>query len=82
GASVQVFHALPGVRSVVHRSGDARDTLEFVLERDQVLSAVINTMESRQIRLLHLDKREPTLEDVFVDLVGRSMEEVEHAEPS
>lgn len=77
GVGAEVFQALPGVRSVVHRAGEARDTLEFVLERDDVLGVVISTMESRQIRLLHLDKREPTLEDVFVDLVGRSMAEVE-----
>ena len=34
----------------------------------------------RQIGLITLTKREPTLEDVFVDLVGRSMEEVEHVD--
>ena len=32
----------------------------------------------QRIGLITLTKREPTLEDVFVDLVGRSMEEVEH----
>jgi ABC-2 type transport system ATP-binding protein len=78
GANLDPLRALPGVRRVVHRSGDARDTLEFVLEDEQVLGAVLNTMESQQMRLYHLDKREPTLEDVFVALVGRSMEEVEH----
>ena len=31
------------------------------------------------MKLLNLQKREPTLEDVFVDLVGRSMEEVERS---
>jgi ABC-2 type transport system ATP-binding protein len=80
GARACVFEALPGVRQVVHRSDDARDTLELVLERDEILSAVIKAMEAQQIRLLRLEKREPTLEDVFVDLVGRSMEEVEHAQ--
>ncbi len=80
GLSTDTFASLSGVRNLVHRPGDARDTLEFVLEEEVVLSAVINLMESKQIRLLHLEKREPTLEDVFVDLVGRSMEDVEHAE--
>ncbi|MCX7840019.1 MAG: DUF4162 domain-containing protein [Anaerolineae bacterium] len=78
GANLDPLRALPGVRRVTHSSGEARDTLEFVLEDEQVLSAVINTMESQQIRLHHLDKREPTLEDVFIDLVGRRMEEVEY----
>jgi len=79
GASVAEFQSLRGVRNIVYRRGDVRDTLEFVLEQEQVLGAVINTMEAKQMRLLHLEKREPTLEDVFVDLVGRSMEQVEHA---
>lgn len=78
GANLAPLRALPGVRRVTRNSGEARDTLEFVLEDEQVLSAVINTMESQQMRLYHLDKREPTLEDVFIDLVGRRMEEVEN----
>ena len=49
-----------------------------MLERGRVLGGVIGAMEARGIGLLTLTKREPTLEDVFVDLVGRSMEEVEH----
>jgi hypothetical protein len=38
---------------------------------------VVTALTSENIRILNLQKREPTLEDVFVDLVGRSMEEVE-----
>ena len=77
GNGTEIFKGLPGVKNVVHRPGDSRDTLEFVLEQEHVLSAVFTAMEANQVRLLHLEKREPTLEDVFVDLVGRSMEQVE-----
>lgn len=77
-ANLASLRALPGVRRVTHSVGEARDTLELALEDEAVLSAVINTMEAHQLRLYHLNKREPTLEDVFVALVGRSMEEVEH----
>jgi hypothetical protein len=38
---------------------------------------VINTLTSADIRILNLQKREPTLEDVFVALVGASMADVE-----
>ena len=40
----------------------------------------MNTLSAHAARLLNLQKREPTLEDVFVDLVGLSMAEAEKAE--
>jgi ABC-2 type transport system ATP-binding protein len=77
GLGVKPFEALPGVRKVVHRSQDGFSVLEFILAQDDVLGAVVNTLTSANVHILNLQKREPTLEDVFVDLVGRSMEEVE-----
>jgi ABC-2 type transport system ATP-binding protein len=76
--SPSVFEALGGVRSVVHRPADGRATLEFILEDDGALPGVVSQLAAHEIRLLNLQKREPTLEDVFVQLVGQSMEEVEH----
>jgi len=67
-----------GVRSVTSRLGDGRSILELTMAEDHVLGAVFGAMEVRGIGLLRVTKREPTLEDVFVDLVGRSMEDVEH----
>ena len=46
-------------------------------QEERVLGPVIGLLETSRIGLINLTKREPTLEDVFVDLVGRSMEEVE-----
>jgi ABC-2 type transport system ATP-binding protein len=77
GFGTSNFENLPGVRKVIHRPQDGFASLELILARDDVLGAVINTMTGADIRILNLQKREPTLEDVFVDLVGRSMEEVE-----
>ncbi len=82
GAGVNAFTALPGVRSVVHHPGEGRETLELRLAEEGVLGAIINTLTTNHMRLLNLTKREPTLEDVFVNLVGHSIEEIEHnAEP-
>lgn len=79
GISVDDFEALMGVRRVIHTSQDGFSQLDLILEKDEILSSVIATLTNKDIRILNLQKREPTLEDVFVDLVGRSMEEVEHA---
>jgi ABC-2 type transport system ATP-binding protein len=77
GLGVERFESLPGVRKVIHRPQDGFSVLEFILAQDDVLGAVVNTMTAANVHILNLQKREPTLEDVFVDLVGRSMEEVE-----
>ncbi len=71
------FEGLPGVHQVVHRPQDGFAVLEFILEEDGVLGSVVNTLTAGNVRILNLQKREPTLEDVFVDLVGRSIEEMD-----
>jgi ABC-2 type transport system ATP-binding protein len=77
GLGVQIFEALPGVKQVVHNPQDGSAHLEFILEEEPVLGSVINTLTSANVRILNLKKREPTLEDVFVALVGASMADVE-----
>jgi len=80
GTSVETFEMLPGVSKVTYRPLDGYAVLELILEQDDALGSVVNLMTSSNIHILKLQKREPTLEDVFVDLVGRSMEEVEKSE--
>jgi ABC-2 type transport system ATP-binding protein len=75
---VSALAALSGVRKATHHAGDGASSVELILQEERVLGPVIGLLESRQIGLVALTKREPTLEDVFVDLVGRSMEQVEH----
>lgn len=77
GNHVQDFEAIDGVRKVTHRPQDGFSILELILAQDDVISPIVNTMTARNIHILNLQKREPTLEDVFVDLVGRSIEEME-----
>ena len=77
GLGAQQIAAIPGVRKVACRAGDGRARVELILEQEQVIGAVIAAMEANRISLLSLTKHQPTLEDVFVELVGRSMEEVE-----
>lgn len=77
GLPPEAIQSLSGVRKVVHSPRDGFSVLELVLVEEPALGGVINTLTSAEVRILNLQKREPTLEDVFVDLVGRSMEEVE-----
>ncbi len=71
------FESLPGVCNVIHKPEDGYESLELILEEEQALAGVVNTLNSANVRLLNLQKNEPSLEDVFVKLVGQSMEEVE-----
>lgn len=80
GFSPQTLEAMPGVHRVTHTPADGSATLGLILADDSALGEVISALTANQIRILNLQKREPTLEDVFVNLVGRSMEEVERAE--
>ena len=81
-SDVLLLASVPGVRNVAHREGNGRTILELTLGEEQVIGAIFSAMQMRGIGLMTLTKREPTLEDVFVDLVGRSMDEVEHVEPA
>jgi ABC-2 type transport system ATP-binding protein len=79
GIGVDRFEAISGVRKVTSQPQDGYAVLEFILEEEPVLGSVINTMTANGLRILNLQKREPTLEDVFVELVGRSMAEEERS---
>jgi ABC-2 type transport system ATP-binding protein len=76
--NASLFEALPGVINVTHSPQDGYESLDLIMEEEQALAGVVNTLNSANIRLLNLKKNEPTLEDVFVQLVGQSMEEVEN----
>lgn len=80
GFSPDTLRELPGVRNMTHMPMDGYSTIEMVLSADDALPGVVSALTEANIRLLNIQKREPTLEDVFVELVGRSMSEVETAE--
>ncbi|MGE0704797.1 MAG: ATP-binding cassette domain-containing protein [Vicinamibacterales bacterium] len=77
GLGIDTIAAIPGVRHASLSLGEGKDEMELALEQERVIGAVINALEQQGVGLIALTKREPTLEDVFVDLVGRSMADVE-----
>ena len=66
-----------GVGAASVREEDGLDRFSLLLADDAVLTNVISAVERSGRRVAGLAKREPTLEDAFVKLVGRSMSEEE-----
>jgi ABC-2 type transport system ATP-binding protein len=79
GLTAQMIEDLPEVRKATATEQDGGATLNLILVEEAALAHVINIFTQKNIRIQKLSKREPTLEDVFVDLVGRSMADVEQA---
>jgi len=79
---------LPGVVSASAAAdavGDASDrqaiVMNLVLEDDNALGGVVGALAGTGSHILGLRKSEPTLEDVFVELVGRGFDESGTDEP-
>jgi ABC-2 type transport system ATP-binding protein len=79
GLTARMIEDLPEVRKATAAEHDGGATLNLILVEEAALAHVINVFTQKNVRILKLSKREPTLEDVFVDLVGRSMADVEQA---
>jgi ABC-2 type transport system ATP-binding protein len=77
--ALTAFEQLPGVRKVIHNPLDGKSELDLILDADEALGGVVTALNTHSAHILNLQKREPTLEDVFVDLVGMSMTEAEKA---
>ena len=59
--------------------GGSAHKLRFILEEESAIGAVVTTMSELNAGILSLQKNEPTLEDVFIKLVGRSLSASEEA---
>jgi ABC-2 type transport system ATP-binding protein len=70
------FSTIPGIGnfSSTKDAGGSVTTLRFVLEDESSVSDIVSTVLGRGSKILSLQKTEPTLEDVFIKLVGRGLE--------
>ncbi len=80
GLNASSLESQPGVRKVTRQEVNELTRLNFSLQEEAALAGVINRLTESNVKIMRLDKHEPTLEDVFVNLVGRSMEEIEEEE--
>ena len=74
-----VLHQLPGVVGLTATPDESgtTHTLRFIMEDESVIGSVVSTLAAHNAGILSLTKHEPTLEDVFVKLVGRGLTESE-----
>jgi ABC-2 type transport system ATP-binding protein len=79
-ADLAWLRTLPGVRGVVHRPGEDRTAVDLTLAEEPALGPRIASLPARGVALITLAKREPTLEEVFVAIVGSGIDEVERDE--
>jgi len=86
-----VLARLPGVLRAVSATDEARDgtgearqsvVVNLVLHEDAALGGVVVALGGLGAQILALRKSEPTLEDVFVELVGRGFEESADERPA
>jgi ABC-2 type transport system ATP-binding protein len=69
------FQNIPGVRNFAHEHDPAAGTtkLKFILDDEAIVAEIVSAVPRSGSKILSVQKTEPTLEDVFVALVGRGL---------
>ncbi|MBF6614827.1 MAG: ATP-binding cassette domain-containing protein [Chloroflexi bacterium] len=73
--AITLLAEAPGVVRVTaepHESGTSYK-LNFILEEESAIGSVVTALTAQNAGIISLQKNEPTLEDVFLKLVGRSL---------
>lgn len=80
GVNEQSIEALGAASGVVRVNGEPDESgsfyrLKFILEDESAIGAVVTALTALNGSIINLQKNEPTLEDVFLKLVGRSLQD-------
>ncbi|HKZ63636.1 MAG TPA: ATP-binding cassette domain-containing protein [Thermoplasmata archaeon] len=67
---------IPGVKnfSLTNDDGASVSKLTFILEDEAAVSDIVSEVVRQGSKIHYLQKSEPTLEDVFISIVGRALE--------
>jgi len=79
GRLLDTLRGVDGVTAASVLEQDGTDRFSLQLSNDAALGGVMRAVEASGRQILGVQKREPTLEDAFVKLVGRGMAEEEQA---
>lgn len=73
---VDLFRKLPGVKNFALQTEPQgyRSRLTFILQDEEVVSDILSGILKQGAKIHSIQKSEPTLEDVFISLVGRGLE--------
>ena len=82
GLTQQMMESQPEVQKATLTDINGGSRWKLSLVDESALAGVFNLFAQKDVKVMNLNKRQPTLEDVFVDLVGRSMAEEESNERS
>jgi len=72
---LDTLKTVPGVIGISEVSNieTGTSTLKLVLEDESVMSDLLSTINKSGSRVLNMGKSEPTLEDVYINLVGKGL---------
>jgi len=70
-----LVEGMPEIRALAQRVEDGRLALDLILAEEEALVRVLSKLQAAGGKLVELRKEEPTLEDVFLALVGRKFSE-------
>jgi ABC-2 type transport system ATP-binding protein len=71
----KLFQDLRGIRRFSHAEVNGHTELYFILDDENALPPILAVIQHSHGELISLEKRDPTLEDVFISLVGQGFKE-------
>ncbi len=74
--SASAFSGMKGVKNFSSKDDASKNTtsLTFILEDESAVSDILSAVQAQGAKIHYLQKSEPTLEDVFISMVGRGLE--------
>jgi len=74
--NTSAFSGIPGVKNFSSKDDIAKNTtnLTFILDGEAPVADILSAVAGQGSKVHSLQKSEPTLEDVFISLVGRGLE--------